>query len=95
MNNPPAQLVDLEPIFGNVVSLALGIGGLLLFIMIIMGGIRLISAGGDAKAAEGAKNTVTWAIYGVVILALAYLFLRLIAQLTGVDEILNFQISQP
>lgn len=91
--NAPAQLTELEPIFGNVVSLALGLGGLLLFIMLVMGGIRYISAGADAKAAEGAKNTITWAIYGVVILALAYLFLRLIAQFTGVNEILNFQVN--
>ena len=90
---PPAQLTELEPIFGNLVSIALGIGGLLLFLMLIMGGFKYISAGGDAKAAEGAKNTLTWAIYGIVILALAYLFMRLIAGFTGVDEILNFQVN--
>lgn len=90
----PAQLTDLEPVFGNVVSVALAIGGILLFIMLVIGGFRYISAGADAKSAQGAQQTITYAIYGIIFLALAYLFLRIIAGFTGVTEILNFQISQ-
>lgn len=93
MNDTPAQLTALEPIFENVLSVALAIGGILLFIMLVIGGFRYISAGADAKSAQSAQHTITFAIYGVIFLALAYLFLRLIAGFTGVEEILNFSID--
>lgn len=92
---PPAELNGLETVFSNILSVAIGIGGIVLFIMIVMGGFSYISAGGDPQKAAAAKNTITYAIFGVVLLALAYLFLRLIAGFTGVNEILNFQVSQP
>lgn len=92
---PPAELSGLEDVFGNVVGVAIGIAGVALFIMLVIAGYKYISAGSDAKSAEGAKNTLTYAIYGIVLLALAYLIMRLIANFTGVESILNFQIEQP
>ena len=91
----PAQLSGLENIFGNIVSISIAIAGIALFVMLIISGYKYIMAGSDAKAAESAKNTLTYAIYGIVLLALAYLILRLIANFTGVESILNFQIEQP
>lgn len=92
---PPAELTGLEAVFSKVVGISIAIGGVALFIMIIIAGYKYILAGSDSKAAEGAKNTLTYAIYGIVLLALAYLILRLIANFTGVQGILNFQIGQP
>ncbi len=94
-NTAPAQLKDLEGIFGNVISLAIGLGGIVLFVMLILAGFNYISSAGDPQKAAAARNTATYAILGLVLLALAYLFLRLIASFTGANEILNFQISQP
>jgi hypothetical protein len=89
----PANITGLETIFGNIIRAALALGGIALFIMIIIGGFTYLSSSGDSKKAESAKNTVTYAILGVVLLALAYLILRLIASFTGVNAILNFDIS--
>ena len=93
MNNPspPAQISDLTIIFGNVVKVSLAIAGVVLFILLLSGGIKYITSGGDPKAAEGAQKTITYAIGGLVLVLLSYLVLVLIKTITGVD-ITQFEI---
>lgn len=88
---PPAQLSALETVFGNVVNVALGFAGIVLFVMLLVGGFRYITAGGDPKGIEGARKTLTYAIAGMVLVALSYLILNFIANLTGAP-ITDFKI---
>ncbi len=90
----PPQLWELESVFGNVVGVLIGILGIALFVMLVIGGFRFITSGGNADKVAGAKNTITWAIIGVVLAALAYLILVLISSFTGQTGILNFTIFQ-
>ena len=87
----PAKLSDLEKVFENVVSVALGLAGIVLFVMLIIGGFRYITAGGDPKGIEGAKKTLTYAIAGMVLVALSYLIINFIASFTGAN-ITDFNI---
>ncbi|MBU0572655.1 pilin [Patescibacteria group bacterium] len=88
-----ATLQGFEGVFENIVTIVLGFGGIILFIMLIMGGFRFITAGGDPKAIEGAKKTLTYAIGGIVLVALSFLILRFISTFTGVD-VTQFKIFQ-
>jgi len=83
----------LESLFGNVVGVALGFGGIILFVLLLIGGLKYITAGGDPKGIESAKKTITYAIFGIVLLALAFLILQLIQNLTGAP-VTEFKISQ-
>lgn len=85
-------LRGLEPIFLNIVSILIPVGGIVLFIMIIAGGFYYITSSGDPRKAEGAKSTITYAIFGVVLLALAFFILQIIAAFVGVPGILNFAV---
>ena len=89
-----AKLSDLEDVFGNVVSAVLALGGIVLFIMLLSGGFKYITSGGDPKGIEGAKKTLTYAIGGIVLLAMAFLILRFIQEFTGVD-VTKFKIYLP
>jgi hypothetical protein len=86
-----ATLQDLEVVFARVVSTILGFAGIALFIMLLVGGFKFMTAGGDPKAAESAKKTLTFAVVGIVLVASSYLILRFINVFTGVD-ILNFRV---
>lgn len=90
---PPATLSNLETVFGNVVKSALAFAGIVLFILLIVGGLKYITSGGDPKAAEGAQKTITYAIGGLVLILLSYLILVLIHNITGVD-VTQFKITQ-
>lgn len=85
---------DFEIIFGNVVSVALAFAGIVLLLMLLSGGFNLITAGSEAPKAEAAKKTITYAIFGFVFVALAYLIITLLSNFTGVTGILNFSVSQ-
>ena len=87
------QLRYLECVFGNVVNVVLGLAGVVLFIMLILGGFSYITSGGDPKKVESARNTLTYAIGGVIFIALAYLILKFIEVFTGVP-VTEFKIFQ-
>ena len=79
-----ATIKGIEAIFENVISIALAFAGITLFVMFLTGGFRYITAGGDAKAVEAAKGTLTHAIAGLVVLILAWIIIQFIEVLTGV-----------
>ena len=88
-----AKLSALEGVFGRVVGAVLALGGIVLFIMLISGGFKYITSGGHPKGVEEAKKTLTYAIGGMVLLALSFLLLRFIEQFTGA-EVTKFKIFQ-
>jgi FtsH-binding integral membrane protein len=91
----PATLASLNILFANVLGAAIATTGIAFFIMVLIGGFKYLTSGGNSQSLESARNTLTWAILGLVITALAYLILRLIENFTGVKSILNFQVYQP
>ena len=61
----------------NIISL---IAAVIAVIMIIIGGIRYITSNGDSGSTSGAKNTVIYAVVGLVIIALAQLIVQFVVQ---------------
>ncbi|MEK7472476.1 MAG: hypothetical protein AAB625_00375 [Patescibacteria group bacterium] len=90
----PAELSQLEDVFENVVKALLALGGIGLFLTLLSSGFKYLTSGGDPKAVEGAKNTLTYAIGGFVLLAFSYLILLIIGTFTGAD-VTNFTIFKP
>lgn len=92
----PAPLSALEDIFAYVVRSLIALGGVVLLIMLLTGGFKYLTSGGDPKAVEGAKKTLTTAIGGLIMLLGSYIILRIIAEFTGTNEpftsILKFTI---
>lgn len=80
-----ATIADLGTIFGKVVQSLLGFAGIAFFILLIVGGFKYITSGGDPKAVEGARSTLTYAIGGLIVILLSFLILVLIRAITGVD----------
>jgi hypothetical protein len=89
----PPQLSDLEVIFKNVVGALLGFAGIVFFVLLVVSGFKFITSGGDPKALEGARKTMTYAIAGLVVILLSYLILVLIKTITGID-LTTFKIVQ-
>ena len=59
-------------IFRTITNVLLFLIGAISFIMLIIGGIRYVVSGGDSGAVQNAKNTILYAIVGVVVAILAY-----------------------
>jgi len=52
------------PLIANLILWAIGMAGTVALFMIIFAGYQLLFSGGDAKAVEGARKTLTFAILG-------------------------------
>jgi hypothetical protein len=59
-------------LFTIIVNVALFIIGSISVLMLIYGGIRYTISGGDEKAITSAKNTILYAVVGIVVAVLAY-----------------------
>jgi len=59
----------------NVLSMIVGLAGV---IMVVMGGFKYITSGGDGQKAAGAKNTLVYAVIGLVIAALAQVLVQFV-----------------
>jgi TRAP-type C4-dicarboxylate transport system permease small subunit len=80
---PTANFSDLEGMFSNLIGSLLSLAGIVLFLMLIIGGFKYITSGGNPEAAAGARRTLTYAIVGLIVVASAYLVLVIIQEITG------------
>ena len=68
----PRDLFGDMGVFKQVTNTILYIVGIVAVIMLIIGGIKYVVSGGDSKKVTDAKNTVLYAIIGLVIAFLAF-----------------------
>jgi hypothetical protein len=59
----------------NLLSIAVGIAAV---VMLIIGGLKYITSGGDSNQISSAKSTLTYAIVGLVIAALAQFIVQFV-----------------
>lgn len=75
------QTTSLTDSVANVTNIMITIIGIISVIMLIIGGFRYVLSGGDQKGTTAAKDTILYAIIGVVVALLSY-------------SIMNFVINQ-
>jgi len=59
-------------IFRTITNVMLFIIGAVSVIMLIIGGLRYVVSGGDSTAVQNAKNTILYAIVGIIVAILAF-----------------------
>jgi uncharacterized membrane protein len=59
----------------NILSLVVGIAAV---VMIIIGGLRYVTSNGDSGQVGNAKNTILYAVVGLVVVALAQVIVRFV-----------------
>ncbi len=74
----PAALFGTDSVFNTITNTLLFIIGALSVVMIIIGGLRYVTSGGNATSVTGAKNTIMYAIVGLVIAFVAYAIINFI-----------------
>jgi hypothetical protein len=84
ISDTAATLDSIFPIIANIIFWAIGLAGTVALFMIIFAGYQLLFSGGDAKAVEGARKTLTFAILGLVLIFLSFMILSTIGHITGV-----------
>jgi len=78
-----ANSSGLGDIAAKVVNFLSLVVGIIAVIMIIVGGFRYITSGGESGNVSGAKNTLIYAIVGLVIVALAQFIVHFVLNTTS------------
>ena len=90
MSSEAPKLSDLFTYVGNILQSLVPLIGFLAFIMILVSGFSILTAGSNAENLEKGKKTLTYAVIGLILAIISWLSLKLIAYLTGAN-ILEFQ----
>ncbi|MFZ1484402.1 MAG: pilin [Candidatus Saccharimonadales bacterium] len=72
----------VNSIITNVINIFSAVVGIAAVLMIIYGGFRYITSGGDSGKVSSAKNTIIYAVIGLVIVALAQFIVKFVLDKT-------------
>ncbi len=87
-----ATNLTVEGMISGFVRVILVIAGLAFFFILVIGGVKWIMSGGDKAHTEGARNQITAALVGLVIVFSAWAIVGLIKTFFNVD-LLNLQLQ--
>jgi hypothetical protein len=83
---PKGFFLDPGNLLNTILRIVLIIGVLLVFFFLIQGGLEWITSGGDKGAVEKARNKITNAVIGLVILVASYAILTLVLNFLGIGS---------
>lgn len=78
-SEPQNRVSHLITVIINIISAVVGI---IAVIMIIVAGLRYVTSGGKEEGVKNAKNTILYAIIGLVVVALAQLIVHFVLNQT-------------
>lgn len=83
---PAPGLIQIQQLVTRLINISVTVAFMSLTVWLIWGALKFfITSGGDPKALAHAWASVTWAFMGIFFMILAWLTLRLIAEVSGVD----------
>lgn len=77
--------ITISSLISALIVLILVVAAVVFFVMLLIGGIRWMTSGGDKAATETARNQITAALVGLVIVFAAWAILSLIDAFFGVN----------
>lgn len=82
-NGMPAELIGATGVFTRITNTILYAVGIISVVMLVYGGLRYIVSGGDSKKVTDAKNTIMYAIIGLIIAILSYAIVNFVISAIG------------
>lgn len=74
----PEGSPTVNSVINTVINIMSAFVGVVAVIMIVFAGFRYITSGGDSSKISGAKNTLIYAIVGLVVAALSQIIVRFV-----------------
>jgi hypothetical protein len=84
---PQGYAKDVSSLINSLLSLVMVVATLLVLFFLIMGGIEWITSGGEKSKTEAARNKITSAIIGLIILASSYAILLILLRFLGFSSL--------
>lgn len=79
------NVTSADDLITTVINIFLYIIGAVSVIMIIYGGFKYVTSGGDSSGVTSAKNTILYAVIGLVVAVFAYIIVHFVLDKLGVQ----------
>ena len=93
--NPPSMGIpgttNVGTVIGSALTIAYIVGALAVLFYLVIGAFKWITSGGDKDAVGKARATITHALIGLAILALAWLIVVVVGAILKID-LTNFTV---
>lgn len=86
---PQGGLPEAYGFGSNIILLTYVIMTLIALLFLIFGGIKYVTSGGDKTKVQGARNTLVYALIGLVIIFLSYFIINLITYIFNVPSVMT------
>jgi phage shock protein PspC (stress-responsive transcriptional regulator) len=87
-----ATIQGIGCVLANVLSVVLTLIGIAGFVMIIYAAFTMLLSAGKSQQVDKAKNTITFAIIGIILALSAFIIINLLASFTGIDTLKSLSI---
>lgn len=81
---------NIGQLLNIMLTLAFFVAALFFFVNLLVGGVSWIGAGGDPKALTAARNRITNAVIGLIIVVAAYAIALVVGQVFGLSIVNGF-----
>jgi hypothetical protein len=76
----PLETENLNEFIGRIIKAALGLAGSLALLMFVWGGMQWLISGGSAERIKKGKDTLIWAVLGIVVIFTAYTLVNVLVK---------------
>lgn len=84
-DKPTAFFTDFPSLISGVMNIVLIIGTVLVLFYLIWGGIDWLTSGGDKGKTESARNKITAAVIGLIIIVASWAIMTFVQRLLGIS----------
>lgn len=95
VNPNSSPFTNLGKLIQSILQLIYYGAGLFFFIYLLIGGLQWITSGGDKAGVEAARNKITNAAIGLVIVVAAYAITLIVEKVLGIKIVSGFQFQGP
>lgn len=87
-----ATIQGFQCLIANSFSVIITVIGLAGFVMFVFGAFQWMLSGNNSKGVETARQSMTYAVIGIVVALSGFIIINLIAEFTGIDAIRTFKL---
>jgi len=78
LDNPLGDIKNPTQLYGRLIFAFMGMAGVVALLMFVIGGFQWMTAGGNAEKVKKGRDTLLWAVIGLILIFSSYAILRAI-----------------
>lgn len=86
---------DLGGLIGQILVIIIILASILLFIYLVIGGLQWLTSGGDKMAAQAARDRITAALTGLIIVLAAFALVRILEAAFNIRVLSGITVPRP